>query len=65
GELKKDCREGVLQWVKKEEVLNLKLWEGDKVFLKLLTEEVPFFSLKLSYVEDSLTECVLDGKNML
>lgn len=64
GELVKDCQEGVLKWVPKEEVLNLKLWEGDKVFLKLLTEEVPFFSLKLSYEHDRLAECVLDGKQV-
>ncbi len=65
GELKTDCKEGILQWVKKEEVLNLKLWEGDKVFLELLTREVPFFSLKLTYMKDRLAECVLDGKNVL
>lgn len=57
-----ECREGVLKWVPKEEVPDLNLWEGDKVFLKLLTEEAPFFSLKLSYVHDCLTECVLNGE---
>lgn len=61
GTLKEDCREGVLRWVPREEVLNLRLWEGDKVFLELLTREAPFFSLKLSYVNDRLVECVLDG----
>ena len=64
GELKEDCLEGVLQWVPKEEVRNLRLWEGDKVFLKLLTEEAPFFSLKLTYVQERLTECVLDGRSL-
>lgn len=57
-----ECREGVLKWVPKEEILDLNLWEGDKVFLRLLREETPFFSLKLSYVQDRLTECVLNGK---
>ena len=61
GTLNTDCREGVLQWVPKEDVLKLHLWEGDKVFLKLLTEDVPFFSLKLTYERDCLVECVLDG----
>lgn len=64
GELAENCREGVLKWIPKEEVLNLKLWEGDRVFLKLLTEEAPFFSLKLSYEHDRLVECVLDGKRL-
>lgn len=64
GELKEDCREGVLRWVAKDKVLQLKLWEGDKVFLDLLTRDVPFFSLKLTYRQDQLVECVLDGRNM-
>jgi len=62
GTLQKDCREGELCWVPKEEVLTLKLWEGDKIFLKLLAGEAPFFSLKLSYHQDRLTECILNGR---
>ena len=42
------CNEGVLEWVKKEDLLKLNLWEGDKIFLKLLQENAPFFSLKLA-----------------
>ena len=64
GEVK-DCDEGVLEWVKKDELLNLNLWEGDKIFLKLLKEDAPFFSLKLTYEGDRLTEAVLDGENLL
>ena len=63
GEVK-DCDEGVLEWVKKDELLNLNLWEGDKIFLKLLKEDAPFFSLKLTYEGDRLTEAVLDGENL-
>lgn len=62
GELIKDCREGVLEWVKKEKVNDLNLWAGDRVFFKLLKEDVPFFSLKLAYEGDELKECVLNGK---
>ena len=47
--------------MEKERVLSLNLWEGDKIFLKLLMEDAPFFSLKLSYEEDKLKEAVLDG----
>ena len=46
------CNEGVLEWVKKEDLLKLNLWEGDKIFLKLLQENAPFFSLKLAYKGD-------------
>lgn len=62
GKLDLNCKEGVLQWIPKEEVLSLNLWEGDRVFLDLLTREAPFFSLKLSYQNDHLTECVLNGE---
>lgn len=64
GELK-DCDEGILEWVKKEELLKLNLWEGDKIFLRLLNENAPFFSLKLIYQGDCLIEAVLDGRDIL
>lgn len=60
-----ECNEGVLRWVDKKEVPNLNLWEGDRIFLKLLEERKDFFSLKLVYGEDeSLKEAVLDGKSL-
>lgn len=48
------CDEGELAWIPKAELHGLRLWEGDKIFLKLLAEEAPFFSLKLSYRGDEL-----------
>lgn len=63
GELK-ECDEGVLEWVDKEFILNLPLWEGDKIFLKLLDEKVPFFSLKLEYIGDRLNSAVLNGERI-
>ena len=36
------CDEGTLQFFKKEEILNLPLWEGDKVFLKPLLDNKKF-----------------------
>ena len=50
------CDEGTLEWVKKSELERLNLWEGDKIFFKLLKEEHPFFSLKLKYRGDVLTD---------
>ena len=58
------CNEGALEWIRKEDLLKLNLWEGDKIFLKLLQENAPFFSLKLAYKGDVLTEAVLDGKKL-
>lgn len=59
------CDEGVLEWVDKAEVLNLNIWEGDKIFFRLLDEEIPFFSLKLVYNKNDVLEYVaLNGKPM-
>jgi 8-oxo-dGTP diphosphatase len=52
----RSCDEGDLEWIKKSDMLSLKLWEGDKIFLRLLDSPEPFFSLKLSYEGDRLTE---------
>lgn len=57
-----ECSEGTLEWVQKEDVPALPIWEGDKIFLRLLAEDAPFFSLKLSYEGERLTAAVLDGK---
>lgn len=51
-----DCDEGDLHWVNKTDLLSLPLWEGDKIFLALLAEEKPYFSLKLVYENDVLVE---------
>ena len=56
------CKEGVLEWVPKEKVTSLPIWEGDKIFFRLLKEERPYFSLKLVYEGDTLKQAVLDGK---
>ncbi len=56
-----DCREGVLEWIPKEEVYRLPIWEGDKIFFRLLEERESFFSLKLRYEGDVLVEKILDG----
>ena len=56
------CDEGELAWIKKAELRGLPMWEGDKIFLRLLEENVPFFSLKLRYQGETLAEAWLDGK---
>ena len=56
------CDEGELEWVDIAKIQKLNIWEGDKIFLWLLAEEHPFFSLKLVYDgQDRLLEAVLDG----
>ena len=58
------CDEGELAWIEKKRLLELTLWEGDKIFLRLLEEEHPFFSLKLVYRGDALAQAVLDGREL-
>ena len=63
GELK-SCEEGELEWVEKERLYSLPIWEGDKIFLHLLDSGRPFFSLKLRYEGERLVAAALDGKAM-
>lgn len=63
GEVK-DCDEGVLEWIEKDRLYSLPIWEGDKIFLRLIEREAPFFSLKLEYVEDRLVNSALNGEKL-
>ncbi len=61
GELA-ECDEGELVWVEKSRVPELPIWEGDKLFFRLLDENAPFFSLKLEYEGNTLTKATLNGQ---
>ena len=56
GEIRSDCDEGNLEWVKKDTVSSLPIWEGDKIFFRLLDTEDRFFSLKLVYKGETLVD---------
>lgn len=60
----KECDEGVLEWVEIEKIYSLPIWEGDKIFLRLIEQNVPFFSLKLEYIGDTLINAVLNGEKL-
>lgn len=62
GEIK-ECDEGTLEWVNIKDIYNLPIWQGDKIFLKLIEEKSPFFSLKLCYEGEKLVDYVLDLAN--
>ena len=64
GTLRPDCEEGELRWIDRDALLETNIWEGDKIFLRLLDSDAPFFSLKLRYRGDSLVEAVLDGREL-
>ena len=59
------CDEGQLEWVDIGRVWNLNIWEGDKIFFRLIDENEPFFSLKLVYNgSGGLVSADLNGKPM-
>ena len=58
------CDEGELEWIKKSELMKLTLWAGDRIFLRLLETDEPFFSLKLSYDGDELIGAKLNGRHI-
>lgn len=65
GQLNESCDEGILTWVDIDKVMELNLWEGDKVFLKILQEQdqgsQAFFSLKLVYdKDDNLIDSIIE-----
>lgn len=64
GKLNQNCDEGELDWIDKKELLKLPLWTGDKIFLKLLDCRKAFFSLKLNYKGQELTDAELDGNRI-
>lgn len=61
GELK-ECDEGDLKWIDKKEIMNLNLWEGDRIFLDLIKEDCPFFYLTLDYENENLISQKLEFK---
>ena len=60
----KQCDEGELEWLPWDQLTKIPHWEGDEIFLRLLKQDVPFFSLKLCYEGERLVQAVLDGKRL-
>ena len=64
GEVK-TCDEGELEWIDRRRLYELTLWEGDRIFLRLLEDDnAEFFLLKLSYDGDKLISAVLNGEKI-
>lgn len=58
----RECDEGTLEWIETDKLTQLPIWEGDRIFLRLLRERETFFSLKLVYEGERLAGAELDGK---
>ena len=59
GELK-ECDEGELHWVKKDKIMDLNLWEGDRAFLPLLINSDKFIKMKLIYKQSNLVDVIVE-----
>lgn len=59
-----ECNEGDLKWIDKSKVLDLDLWQGDRIFHRLLETRQDFFAMKMNYRDDELIDCYLDGKKI-
>ena len=61
----RDCDEGTLEWIGRDKLYDLTLWEGDKIFLRLIEDDAtPFFLLTLRYDGDTLTGAELNGEKI-
>lgn len=58
------CTEGRLEWIDRDRVYDLPIWEGDKIFFRLLEQDLPPFSLKLVYRGDRLVEARLGEEQL-
>ena len=63
GEVR-ECDEGTREWVGKDDLAALPQWAGDRIFLRLLREDAPFFSLQLRYEGEELAYAARDGREM-
>ena len=60
GQMNEACDEGVLEWIEKDKLSKIPMWEGDKIFLNLLDTDIKFFSLKLVYEGNTLVSHTLE-----
>ena len=49
-----DCDEGVLEWIEKDKISSLPLWEGDKIFFVALNNGENDFVITLNYENEKL-----------
>ena len=51
-----ECDEGTLEWIDTEKILELDLWEGDRLFWGWMLEGKRFFSANFKYKQDRLID---------
>ena len=54
-----ECNEGDLEWIKKEDILSLNIWEGDKDFTEIMLNNPGlYFEMDLFYSNDKFIKSV-------
>lgn len=53
-----DCNEGTLKWIKSDELPSLPMWEGDKIFLEKMSNNITNINLTLVYSKDKLVNVI-------
>lgn len=56
------CDEGELHWIDREKVFDLRLWDGDRIFLQYLMDGRRFGEMTLEYKGERLSRCFVDGE---
>jgi 8-oxo-dGTP diphosphatase len=51
-----ECNEGELAWIDKDKIMDLNLWNGDRIFLDIMINSDKLFSIKLSYKGDDIVD---------
>ena len=60
GAIIDNCEEGELEWIESDKIMELPMWEGDRMFIPLIKDDdTGFFSMKLIYESDKLVDCDL------
>ena len=44
------------EWIDKDKIWNLNMWEGDRLFLEKIQQEKDFFTIKVEYKGDKLVK---------
>lgn len=53
-----ECNEGDLEWIKKEDILSLNIWEGDKDFMCEMLKDESYFEMDLIYSNDKFIKTI-------
>ena len=58
-----ECDEGELEWIAKDRLFELTMWQGDKIFLEAIADkDREFFELELVYKGDDLISAKFGNK---